>query len=111
MSSSRKDSEHAGRVVPIARLAENLLIDDYDRVRAENECVRLLVEDSQSLFAGESFGGNSGTLAVSEDFWDIRRLHREGYPCVAQQFLAPRRSGGENEIHRSDFIGKLLLSS
>jgi hypothetical protein len=63
MSSSRKQTQHARRVSFIARFAENLAIDDDNRVGTQDKPVGLLEEYGVSLLPRQAFCASARALS------------------------------------------------
>ena len=62
MSSSRKQTQHAHRVGFIAGFAENLAIDDDDRIRSQNKLAGLMAEYGAGLFPRQAFRASARAL-------------------------------------------------
>ena len=76
MSSSGKQAQHAQRVCFIAGLAENLALDDNDRVRAQNELAGLQTEYGPRLLPRQTFRAvleDSLRLAAVQKCWPAPR--------------------------------------
>ena len=76
--------KHTHRVRFVARFAENLPVDDYDRVRTQHEIVRAVVERSQRLLPRQAFGVITAAFFRSRHFRNIRWMHNECNTGVAQ---------------------------
>jgi len=97
MTSPGEQAKHSGCIVCIARLAEDLAVNNHDGVGAEDECVRLPAEYSESFFACKPFGKNLRRFAIAPNFRNICRLNCEFNTGVAQDFLTPWRCRSQNK--------------
>jgi hypothetical protein len=93
----REQSQHPRRVGRIGRLAENRTINHNDGVGPENKIPQSLLVNRDSLFPRQPLCTIFRALSRQRSLVNICRLHRERNFGVAQQFLTPGRSGGQNQ--------------
>src|SRR5258708_32531648 len=97
MHAPREQAQHAGCVPGVGWLAEYRFIDPDNCVCPEHAVPRPRAPDCERLLASQSLRARAWRFARQHRLVDIRGLHGERNPRVAQQFLASRRSRSENE--------------
>src|SRR5688572_9605326 len=100
MSATGKAAQHRGCVGMVARLAKDVAIENYDRVSADDDAVRLVRGDGFRLGAGQAFGVVLRPLARQDTFIEIGRADLVRNSDERQQLATPRRLRGENDPRR-----------
>ncbi len=97
MMPSRKQAEHAGRVIGVGRLLQQLAADDNNGVGPKNGVVRMPREDSPGFLAGQAPGIVQRTFVGQRRFRDMRRIDDERDGRVAQKLGTSRRSRSKDQ--------------
>jgi len=97
MSSTRKQAQHASRIVRVTRLAQDLAIYRHNGVRTKDEVIWFLSRRHQGFFPRQTLGAGFWRFARLRNFWDVDGLRHEWNASVTEKFLAALRSRGKNE--------------
>jgi len=111
VAAARQSPEHRGGVFVIARLAQDVAVDDDGGVGAEDDGVgrrraaRQYRQGRQRFLAGETTDVGLRRFARADRFVDVGGDDIEFESCRAQQLGTPRRCRRQDQSHeRNDKI-------
>src|SRR5260370_11513426 len=97
MGASRKQAQHPRRIVGVARLFENLLVDHDDSVGPQHAPAGERLRHSLLFFARQAARVLNRIFPRKPFFSYVRRMHLDRDAGFAQQLLPARRVRGENK--------------
>jgi hypothetical protein len=91
MRTTAETREHLSGVVKVSRLAEDLLLQDHDRIGAEHDCCGMLLGDMPGFGIRDPPGIAPGSFTGQDALIDIGWDDREWYSQLGKQGSTPGR--------------------